>query len=365
MDKPTLFILSLPHTQLTAEYVSCAYTQKARKLADMMVKLGYKVYVLASEENDSKGELLTCISKKEQQQFFGDPGEYKKTFYNITWGPEDVHWLHFNNNAIKHIEKLIKPKDLILTFAGVCQKQVADAFPDNMTVEAGIGYTGVFSKYRIYESYAWQNFIHGRQDNDNIEWYETVIPNYWDPQEFPFSVGTGDKKGEYFLYVGRLIDRKGYSIAQQVCQRLGKRLILAGQLGQGEKFKGYGEYIGTVGVEERGKLMSRAIAVFTPTWYLGPFEGVHVEAQLAGSPVITTDFGVYTETVINGFNGQRCSTFKEFVDATKWAETLKASDRRAIQESAQHQWSMDSVGHLYDAYFKRLMTLYKDGWYQL
>lgn len=363
--KPTLFILSLPHTQLTSEYVSCAYTQKARKLADMMVDMGYEVFVLGSEDNESKGELITCITKQEQHEFFGDPGEYKKSFYNITWGPEDAHWQHFNNNAIKEIGKRIKPKDLILTFAGLCQKQVADAFPNNFTVEAGIGYTGVFSKFRVYESYAWQSFIHGRADNDNIEWYETVIPNYWDPSEFPFSASRGDKDGEYFLFVGRLIERKGYEIAQQVCERLGKRLILAGQMDKGATFKGYGEYIGTVDTKKRGELMSKATAVFTPTWYLGPFEGVHVEAQLAGAPVITTDFGVYTETVINGFNGRRCTTFKEFIKAAEWAESLKPSERRAIQQNAQSEWSMDSVAHLYDMYFTKLMDLYEDGWYQL
>lgn len=334
---------------------------KALKLSIMMQDLGYEVFAFGSEEFDPRiKNPITCITKKEQQHFFGDPKQYKKVYYNITWGPKDPCWVHFNDNAIREIKKRIKPGDLILTFSGLCQQQVAEAFPKNMTVEAGIGYTGVFSKYRVYESYAWQNFIHGRADNDTIEWYETVIPNYWDPKEFPLA----DRRKDYFLFIGRLIERKGYEIAQQVCEKLGKKLILAGQMNQDQVFTGYGEHIGTVNVEERGKLMSEAIAVFTPTWYLGPFEGTHVEAQLCGTPVITTAFGVYNETIEDGFNGWRCNDFQEFLNAAEAAEKVTKSRRRGIQLNAQNKWSMNKVALEYDKYFKRLANLEDKGWYQ-
>lgn len=328
----------------------------------MMSDLGYKVHVLASEDFDFEpsGDKITCITKKEQQHFFGTPDQYKKVFYNITWGPTDPCWVHFNENAITEIKKRIKPGDLILTFSGLCQQMIANAFPNNRTVEAGIGYTGVFSKYRVYESYAWQNFVHGRADNDTIEWYETVIPNYWDPSEFPLAA----KRGDYYLFIGRLIERKGFEIAQQVCKALDKRLILAGQMNPGQTFTGYGEHIGTVNVEQRGKLMSEAIAVFTPTWYLGPFEGTHVEAQLAGTPVITTAFGVYNDTIQDGFNGMRCNDFQEFLNAAKWAEKITKPQRNRIRNAAQSKWSMKEVAKEYDRYFTRLSNLDRGGWYQ-
>ncbi len=360
--KPQLFILSLPHTEVTDEYVSCAYTMKAKKLADMMVDIGYKTYIVASEENGTKAELLTAITKKEKQAFFGDPGQYKKVFYNITWGPDDSHWVHFNNNAIKEIKKLIKPGDIIMHFAGWCQKQVADAFPNNRSIEAGIGYTGVYGQFNVYESYAHMHYVHGDKKDDNGNFYDTVIPNYYDPKEFPFSEERGDEKGEYFLFVGRLIDRKGYAIAQEVCERLGKRLILAGQLGD-EGFSGYGEHIGSINVKQRGELMSKATALFVPTKYLGPFEGVHAEAMLCGTPVITTNFGVFTETVENGFNGQRCDVFRDFINAVAWAESLDLWDRKIIRQDAQDRFAMKNVAKLYDAYIKRISDLDGLGWY--
>ena len=135
-------------------------------------------------------------------------------------------------------------------------------------------------------------------------------------------------------------------------------------MGEGQEYSGYGEHVGTVNVEQRGKLMSEALAVFTPTWYLGPFEGTHVEAQLCGTPVITTPFGVYNDTVEDGFNGYRCNDFQEFVNAAKWAKKIDKDHRKIIRQHAQEMWSMDNVALMYDKYFKRLNNLRDKGWYQ-
>lgn len=353
----TLHIVGLPHTQWTKDYVSCAYTQKAKKLAIMMSSLGYKVHVYGSKDwdFDVTGDKVTCITKAEQRKFFGK-NDHHKTFYNITWGPEEPHWQYFNTNAIKEIKKRSAPGDLILSFSGVCQKMIADALPHLRFVEAGVGYEGVFSNFKVFESYAWMHFVYGKVGQDNGHFYDTVINNYWDITEFP-----EPNPQDYYLYIGRLIDRKGYGIAQQVCEKLGKRLILAGQIDH--EFTGYGEYIGTVGTEERGKLMAGAIAGFVPTKYIGPFEGVAVESMLCGTPIITTNFGCFTEYNKHGFSGYRCDTFGEFLDAAKKVEKFDIEHRRKIRAYAQSFANMDIVKYKYDAYFKRLSELDNEGWY--
>jgi glycosyltransferase involved in cell wall biosynthesis len=79
-----------------------------------------------------------------------------------------------------------------------------------------------------------------------------------------------------------------------------------------------------------------------------------------GTPVITTDWGAFTETVQQGKTGFRCNTLAEFVQAAQDAEAL---DRNAIREYAISRYSTDVVRHQYDAYFKRLATLQGKGWY--
>lgn len=167
------------------------------------------------------------------------------------------------------------------------------------------------------------------------------------------------EKDDYYLFIGRLNQDKGYSIAQEVCQKLGKRLIVAGQ----GNFSGYGEYIGVVGVEKRGELMSKAKAVFVPSLYIEPFGGVHAEAMLCGTPVITTNFGVFTETVVNGVNGYRCDMFRDFVAAAKAVEKFSTAKRKKIRADAQKRFSTTTVAKQYDEYFNRLATLWGDGWY--
>lgn len=261
-----------------------------------------------------------------------------------------------NSSAIREIAKRIKPRDFICLIGGDCQEVIARAFPDNMSVEYGIGYMGTFSKFRVFESYSHLHLVHGLQhDQFHGNFYEIVIPNYYDIEEFPFS----EERGDYYLFIGRLNQDKGFGIAQEVCERLGEKLIVAGQ----GNFSGYGEHIGVVGVEERGRLMSRAKAVFVPSTYIEPFGGVHAEALLCGTPVITTNFGVFTETVENNINGYRCDVFRDFVSATKKTAKFSIIKRKAIRKNAQKRFSTEVIAFEYQRYFDRLYDLWGDGWY--
>jgi glycosyltransferase involved in cell wall biosynthesis len=186
------------------------------------------------------------------------------------------------------------------------------------------------------------------------KFYDAVIPSYIDVDDFPLQ----EKPNDYYLYIGRLIERKGYQIAVDICKALGKRLVIAGQGVPPE----YGEYVGVVGTEERAKLMGGAIATFTPTIYVEPFGTVAVEAMACGSPVISTDWGAFTETVIDGVTGFRCHTLQEFINAAKAAPYL---DRKAISQYSKDRYGLNTVGIMYEEYFTRLQTLWGKGWYEL
>ncbi|HEY1646060.1 MAG TPA: glycosyltransferase, partial [Candidatus Saccharimonadales bacterium] len=230
---------------------------------------------------------------------------------------------------------------------------------DLMSVEFGVGYSGVFAPYLVFESYAWMHSVYGAFNDLNSimtsfrgRFYDTVIPNYFEVEDFPFS----DKKDDYYLFMGRLIENKGYGIAVDVCKKLNKRLIIAGQGVPPE----FGEYVGTVGPKERGELMSKAKAVFVPTLYLEPFGGVAAEAMLCGTPIITTDWGAFPENNIQGVTGYRCRSMKDFRDAVKKVDKL---DYKAIRDYAVSKFSTEVVAKQYEDYFKRLLTLHGKGFY--
>lgn len=348
-------VAALPHTNTTVDYISCAYTAKVINFCRMMKDRGHTVYLYGGEENEAPCDKhIVCVSEEDRASHVGDKHFTSASFdYNLPF------WRNFNDKVVGAIKKNRHDKtDFVCVIAGYAQKQIADMLPDMMTVEFGVGYGGSFSPYRVFESYAWMHLCYGAANGGNPHgvdgnWWDTVIPGYLDPQQFPFS----EEKDDYYLFIGRLIDRKGYRIAADVCFDLGKKLIVAGQ---GEPPVGC-EYVGVVGPEERGKLMSRAKAVFVPTIYVEPFGNVNVEAQACGTPVITTDWGAFTETVLDGVTGYRCRTFGEFKRAAIEAPNL---DPYTIRRWAVDRYSLEVIGKKYEDYFARLLHLWDKGWYE-
>jgi glycosyltransferase involved in cell wall biosynthesis len=368
MEKFRFHLLSLPHTSTTKEFSLCAYTTKIRRFADMMTSLGHEVFLYAGPENEAEvTEHIVVASEEDQLAWFGDC-DWRKTFFNITWDPNDIHWKETNHRSIEEIKKRIQPRDFILIAAGVTQKEVADAFPENLSVEPFIGYTGTFSRYRVFESVPHQHYVYGLQQDDNGHFFDSVIPNYFDPDEFPVKL----EKGDYFLFIGRLIQRKGPEIAVEVTRRIGAKLIMAGQ-GVAEQTPGRivaedgmvyeGEHIshiGSVGPIERAELMGGARATFVPTTYLEPFGGVSIESLMCGTPVIAPDFGVFPTTIEHGVDGFRFSTIGE---ATWAAENVENLDYSKIAERAMSRFSTDRVKWQFQAYFEQLFTLWNEGFY--
>ena len=121
------------------------------------------------------------------------------------------------------------------------------------------------------------------------------------------------------------------------------------------------EGIGMVTVEERARLMGEAIALLAPTTYNEPFGAVVIEANLCGTPAITTDWGSFPELIENGVNGYRCNLMRDFLGAIKRAPFLSPT---AIRERAVARYSLDAIRPQYAAYLDRIAVHgTTDGWY--
>lgn len=346
-------MVGLPFTQTTDDYPACAFTMKVRKFAKMMQAGGHTVYLYSGEQNTADcHEHIACISESDRQRLLGDnhytAGQFDKSL---------PLWASFNARVASEIARRAEQQDFICVIGGTSNKPIADMLPSMMTVEFGIGYPGTFAKYRVFESYAWLHTIYGTSTNNAAtldgRWYDAVIPGYVDAAEF----AQGDGDGGYYLFLGRLIERKGYQIAADVCEHLGERLIVGG-VGVPPR---YGEYMGLMGLE-RAEYFGAAKAVFVPTQYVEPYGTVNVEAQMTGTPVITTDWGAFTETVVDGVTGYRCRTFGEFVQAAMDAPKL---DRDFIRKRALETYSLEATLPKYERYFHRLLQLWDRGWYSL
>ena len=281
--------------------------------------------------------------------------------------------MKFYQSCIENINRNKKDNDFLLCSQGVYHLPIADSVKLFLTCESGIGYRGSIKKwYRAFESSYIQNYAYGFENGNacaNGSYYDRVIPNYFDPDDFEFS----DKKENYYLFIGWLIKRKGILTAYLTAKTMGIKLVIAGQGGiilpNGHLVDNHPqefdipndsdwEYIGYVDIEKRKKLMAGAIAVFTPTEYLECFAGTHVEAMLSGTPPITTNFGVFPGTIpdcINGKIGFRCNTLQDFVNA---AEMAKLANHYEIRKYGE-RFLMDNVKFEFQQWFEDLYNVYE------
>ena len=235
-------------------------------------------------------------------------------------------------------------------------------------VESGIGYPDPVSNFRVYESYAWMHFHLGREGKfDGTKWYHAVIPNAFDPTLFGPPLPC-DERDDYALYFGRIMDSKGTHIACRAARKAGLRTIIVGQGNPAPYLADVPgtEYLPPQGAAQRRHLMQRARVLLCPTQYVEPFGGVAVEAMLSGTPVVSTDWGAFPETVLHGVTGYRCRTFEQFVWAVRHAGDI---DPLVCRRWSESNYSLSRVGAMYEEYFDMILRLreasHPGGWGQL
>lgn len=348
-----IHLLALPNVQTTSAYSLCGFCTATIRFARLLKHLNYHVTLYASEENEAPCDELVTVIKREEQSILLDGLDYQYAALHNKGYPL---WALANGRAIAEIAKRKQERDIICTIGGTSQEQVANAHPDLMTVEYSIGYVSSFAKYRVYESHYWRANTHGYQREVDGRFFDAVIPLCFDSKEFRFR--DKHEKEPFALYVGRLVPKKGLAIACKAAAAAGVKLKIIGH-GDTSLVTDGAEYLGALDMQERNEWMSRASVLLAPTTYIEPFGSVAVEAQLCGTPVISTDFGGFVETVEHGKTGFRCNYLGEFVDAIKRVNEL---DNRYIYERALSKYDIPAVAVEYDRYFKRLNLLWGEGW---
>jgi glycosyltransferase involved in cell wall biosynthesis len=352
-------ILAVPHTISTPTYSSCAFTQKVVKMCKMLKAEGHTVihYGNVMSKVDCDENVVVTRGDDLRKSYPGH--DWRKSGFP-SFAKTDKCYQQFYERAIAEIGARKQPGDFLLCAFGDWHKPVADAHPDMIVVESGIGYpNGAFAQFRVYESYA---IMHAYQGNvaalsaSNSFWYDAVIPNSFDLADFEFSA----IKKDYLLFLGRLNAGKGLHIAKQLAEKTNIPLIIAGA-GSQEMPTELISYAGNVGPEKRKKLLRDARAVICASTFLEPFCGVQVEAMLSGTPVISSDRGAFAEYNLQGETGFRCRTFEQF----EWAvRNVHKIDRNVCRAWAE-QFSLEAVGPRYTDYFQSVKDIFGGaGWYE-
>ncbi len=170
-----------------------------------------------------------------------------------------------------------------------------------------------------------------------------VIHHGVDANDFVVGDGTGDRDGEYLLFLGRMAPDKGAHRAIAVARMAGYRLLLAAKMRETWERNYFDEqvapllgddavYLGEVPHERKLELLANARALLFPIRWNEPFGMVMLEAFACGTPVIAFAEGAAPEVIEDGKTGFICEDEEAMVEAIGKVHELRRADCRAAVE---------------------------------
>jgi glycosyltransferase involved in cell wall biosynthesis len=260
----------------------------------------------------------------------------------------------FNLNAAREaLNHRHDKNDLVLAFWGIGHQEACEKLKDSMiVVEPSIGYDSFFAHFRIFESYAHLHKMLGGAHQKHPSPTDHVIPPGFTPSDFEFS----EKKEDYWLFLGRIVDAKGVHIADQLSRALRQPIKFVGPQTLKNtlpKDNPYAEYIPTVSHEQRRRLLTKAKGLLMPTLYMEPCGWSMIEAWFSGTPVLTTDWGAPAEYNRHHKTGFKCRSLNEFFHAANLIETISP---RYCRQYAENQFHISHIMKRYETYFEFLIN---------
>lgn len=356
-----LHLIGLFHTIPKPEYSHCAFTGRVFRFGKMMLPFGYEIIEYSNEGSEAQSSEHVCIL--ETEEFERLKALYKQEQPNEAASTDSTLYKRFRQVLDRELLKRVEPGDIICHPFGIAHSYLKNDIPYAKHIEIGIGYVEAFADFRVYETYQWWAWHQGKEQKPGNA-YQWVCPMAYDIDEWEPSYETGD----YLLYFGRVIDSKGIEIVKEISKYTDLPVKI---VGNGPQFyidmvmqdspsnlSVHGPVTGTA----RSELLRNARAMLMPTLYTEPFGGAGVEGTLCGTPLISSDFGAFSETVQHGYNGFRCKTLGDWLSAIKASTDL---NRRAIASTARAKYSLANCGQQMDKIFRQVKGLDEKGWYSL
>ena len=349
-------VLSIPLHPTRKEITLCAFTQKVYKFCKVMTHRGHTVFHYGHPDSS-----VPCTKHFDVVS----RATYNKVYKKQQW--QDFHLQTVNNEVHEEFNKnsaaLIKKnkqekKDFVLAFWGFGHRECCEQLKDFFIVEPSVGYDSGFAPFKVFETYAQLHKLQFSLHNNNFPPFtdHVIRPGFYF-EDFTYQ----DKKQNYLLFLGRMINSKGIDIAQNLSKAFSMPIKFVGPQNLKNNLKKdnpLAEYIHTVSNNERKKLLANAKALIMPSLYSEPCGWAMLEAFISGTPVLSTDWGGLAEYNIHGQTGFRCRSLNEFYHALGIIDNIKPSFCR---EYAEENFTISLVARMYENYFTHLMQTTKHG----
>lgn len=214
----------------------------------------------------------------------------------------------------------------------------------------------------VYEKYNNKNYYVSISNSDRCEKLNYIATVYHgiNLEQFTFR-NQKENMEDYLIFFGRMHPDKGAKEAIQIAKKAGKKLIMAGIVQDQEYFDkeikpNFGEdivYVGSVGSEQRDKLLGGAYALLHPIFFEEPFGLSVVEAMACGTPVVAFNKGSMPEIIENGKNGFLVETVDEAVLAIG---KISEIDRQCCRDIVEKRFSVERMVDDYIKVYQQIIN---------
>ena len=315
-------------------------------LADQLTRLGHEVTLWAAPGSRVKGVVAP----------FGREGEWTRWSNVRNTLTLAGRFLRTNGrfDVIHNFGRLAYLAPVLARDVPKVQTYMRTVTPDNMATARRLG-----ARRLHYTAVSAAIAATGRPGGG--DW--SVIYNCAVPARYAFVGGT-DPATAPLVFLGRLDRCKGAHHAISVARRLGRRLIIAGNITPLAHEQAYfdeeikplidGElvtYIGPVGDGAKQTLLGEAAAMLMPIEWEEPFPVVLPESMLCGTPLIAFRRGGVPEGIDHGRTGFLCDTVDEM---TALVSRLPDINRATVRAEAVRRFSDEAIAGEYERLYQQL-----------
>ncbi|MDD3012428.1 MAG: glycosyltransferase [Candidatus Gastranaerophilales bacterium] len=298
----------------------------ASLICEGLVKKGIDVTLFATKDSITAGKLSAVCERGYEEDKTIEPKVWECLHISEVFERADEFDLIHNNFDF-----------LPISYSGLVKTPV-------LTTIHGFSSSAILP---VYEKYNKNNnyyvSISNSDRSDKLDYIATVYHGI-NLDQFTFKKEMGD----YLLFFGRMHPDKGAKEAIQIAKSFGKKLIMAGIVQDQDYFEKeispyFGEdivYVGSVGPEERNKLLRNAYALLHPIFFAEPFGLSVVESMACGTPVVAFNKGSMPELIESGKNGFIVSDVDEAVVALK---KIPEIDRQVCRDIVEQRFSVERM----------------------
>ena len=362
MNKTTVHVIGCPGNPSRKFPTIDPFARVSYTLTNSLTDLGWNINYYGYEESTVKcTNKFGVVNLDWKTKFIENPNDNTPRVATPTGDCE----IAFADEAFKSLKINSKPGDIAIFMWSTIPYYMNNLGLQDLGLYVIDGHIGHYDpstvcSYHVYASSSLQSWLYAKDDKRFANRYHDIVipPIAHSTDDYTYS----EEKEDYFLFMSRLIENKGLGIVIDMAKELPTyKFKIAGEgdwAYWSQRAPKNVEYIGYLDGDARADALSKAKAVITPALYFEPFGLTAVESAISGTPIISTDWGGYTNNVIHGVTGFRCTILRDFIDAVLNIDQIDPKDCRA--------WGkLHSSEELIKRWKDYLIRVKRGGWYNI